>query len=81
MDCQSVLSVYVGFVNWQTIASLVIVVLAAAGLLWGRFRRRKFDFHRDTHCGCSSPAESTTHESIVFHVRKGERPQVIVKKK
>ena len=68
-------------VNWQTIVSLIIVALAATGLLWGRFRRRKFDFHRDTHCGCSSPSDSSTHQSIVFHARKGERPQVIVKKK
>ena len=75
------MAVYVSLVNWQTITSLVIVALAAAGLLWGRFRRRKFDFHRDTHCGCASPSESTTHESIIFHARKGERPQVIIKKK
>ena len=75
------MAVYVGCVNWQTIASLVIVALAAAGLLWGRFRRRKFDFHRDTHCGCTSPSDSPTHQSILFHARKGQRPQVIVKKK
>ena len=81
MDCQSAPPVYVGFVNWQTIASLVIVVLAAAGLLWGRFRRRKFNFHRDTHCGCAPPDQSPTHQSIIFHARKGERPQVIIKKK
>lgn len=75
------MAVYVGCVNWQTIASLVIVALAAAGLLWGRFRRRKFDFHRDTHCGCTAPSDSPTHQSILFHARKGQRPQVIVKKK
>lgn len=61
--------------------SLVIVALAAGGMLWAKFRKRKFDFHRDTHCGCGTPDQSTTHQSIVFHARKGERPQVIVKKR
>lgn len=67
--------------EWQTIAALVIVAIAATALLWRKFRRRKFDFHRDTGCGCSSPSDSTTHQSIVFHARKGERPKVIVKRK
>jgi hypothetical protein len=51
------------------------------GTAVGKFRRRKFNFHRDTHCGCAPPSQSTTHQSIIFHARKGERPQVIVKKK
>lgn len=59
----------------------MIVTLAAAGLLWGLLRRRKFNFQRDTHCGCSSPSDSARDHSIVFHVRKGERPQIIVKNK
>lgn len=67
--------------HWQTVISLVIVALAASGLLWAKFRKRKFDFHRDTHCGCGTPNQSTTHQSIVFRARKGERPQVIVKKR
>lgn len=67
--------------NWQTIVSLIIVALAATGLLWSKFRRRKFNFHRDTHCGCAPPDQSPTHQSIIFHARKGERPQVIIKKK
>lgn len=67
--------------HWQTVISLLIVALAAAGLLWARFRKRNFNFHRDTHCGCATPDRSTTHQSIIFHARKGERPQVIVKKK
>ncbi len=67
--------------QWQTVVSLIIVALAATGLLWAKFRRRKFDFRRDTHCGCATPDQSPTHQSIVFHARKGERPQVIVKKR
>jgi hypothetical protein len=68
-------------VNWQTAAALVIVALAATGLLWGLLRRRKFNFPRDTHCGCSTPKRSATESSIIFHARKGERPQIIVKNK
>lgn len=67
--------------DWQTVVALLIVALAATSLLWAKFRRRKFDFHRDTHCGCAPPDQSATHQSIIFHARKGERPQVIVKNK
>lgn len=67
--------------DWQTVVSLLIVATAATGLLWPKLRKRKFSFERDTHCGYIAPNRSTTHQSIVFHVRKGERPQVIVKKK
>jgi len=68
-------------VNWQTAMALMIVALAAAGLLWGLLRRRKFSFQRDTHCGCSTPSHSASGSSIVFHVRKGERPRIIIKQK
>lgn len=81
--CQPAPAAYVGHVDshWQTVVSLVIVASAAIGLLWAKFRKRKFDFHRDTHCGCATPDRSSTHQSIVFRARKGERPQVIVKKR
>jgi len=59
----------------------MIVAAAAAGLLWGLLRRRRFSFQRDTHCGCSTPSRSAREGSIVFHARKGERPRVIVKSK
>jgi len=69
-------------VNWQQIISLAIVAGAAALLLWGRFRPRKFSFQRDTHCGCSGPADSPAQtSSIVFHARKGERRAVVVRMK
>ncbi|HNQ72544.1 MAG TPA: hypothetical protein PKN95_02935 [Verrucomicrobiota bacterium] len=67
--------------DWQTAVALVIVALAVIGLLGPKLRKRKFSFERDTHCGYVRPKRSTTHSSIVFHVRKGERPQVIVKTK
>jgi len=72
---------YVAAVNLQTLVALMIVAIAAAGLLWGLLRRRKFSFERDTLCGCSTPSGSTREGSIVFHARKGERPRIIVKPK
>lgn len=79
--CWRGISGYVAGVNWQTVVSLIIVMLAAAGLFWGWLRRRRFSFVRDTHCGCSGSAPSPNPSSIVFHVRKGGRPQIIVKSK
>jgi hypothetical protein len=66
--------------DWQQIAALLVVAIAAALLLRGRFRRRRFSFQRDTHCGCSSPG-AAQKSSIVFHARKGEEPRTIVKMK
>lgn len=63
--------------DWQKIVSLVIVAGTAGAFLWTKLRKRKFSFVRDTHCGCSSPAGGGG--SIVFHARKGQRAQVIVK--
>lgn len=67
--------------DWQELISLLIVGMAAGALLWGKFRRRKFNFQRDTHCGCPSPGQSAPGSSIIFHARKGERPQVLMKMK
>ena len=67
--------------NWQTVVSLIIVALAATALLWSWWHRRKFSFARDTHCGCSTAEHAPNTCSIVFHARKGERPQIIVKTK
>ncbi|MGO8836717.1 MAG: MYXO-CTERM sorting domain-containing protein [Limisphaerales bacterium] len=67
--------------NWQQAVSLTIVAAVAGLLLWGRFRRRKFSFARDTHCGCGAPGQAETKSSIVFHARKGERPAVMVRMK
>jgi hypothetical protein len=66
--------------NWEQITSLAIVA-AAAALLWrGQFRRRRFSFERDTHCGCASHAGSAAEKSsILFHARKGGRSAVVVK--
>ena len=67
--------------DWQQLASLVIVASAAALLAGSKFRRRKFSFERQTHCGCAAVSQSSSQSSIVFRARKGERPEVRVRMK
>ena len=67
--------------DWQQLVALLIVATAAALLVGSRVRRRKFQFGRDTHCGCSSPAATGSQSSITYHARKGETPRVLVKLK
>jgi hypothetical protein len=59
----------------------MIVAGAATALLWGRFRRRTFRLGQDTHCGCVGSQANASPNTIIFHARKGERPQVRVKMK
>jgi len=68
--------------NWQQFVSLSIVAATAALLLWTRFRRRKFSFERDTHCGCAAAGvHSPPPYSVMYRARKGGRPEIIVKMK
>lgn len=70
---------YVPSMDWQQWVSLVVVASAAVLLLESKFRRRKFSFERNTHCGCAAVQESSPRSSIVFRARKGARPEVLVK--
>ena len=66
--------------NWQQLVSLTIVGVAAVLLLSSRFRRRKFSFERDTHCGCGgSGREAGSQPSVIYRARKGERPQIVIR--
>jgi len=67
--------------DWQQTTALGIVAVTAGLFLWSKLRRRKLSFAQATHCGCSAGSGQGTGSSIVFHARKGERPQVIVKMK
>ncbi len=67
--------------DWQQLVSLVVVASAGVLLARSKFRRRKFSFERDTHCGCLAVQESTPQSSIIFHARKGARPEVVVRMK
>ena len=70
---------YLARMDWQQVISLGIVGATAAGFGVARWRRRKFSFQRDTHCGCAGTGAGAVKSSIVYHARKGGRPQVIVK--
>lgn len=63
--------------NWQTPAALALVALTAGLLLWRWLRPRKFDFHKDTGCGCSAPG--VRPPNVVVSGRRGEAPRVTVK--
>ena len=65
--------------DWQQLVSLVVVASSSVLLVRSRFRRRKFSFERDTHCGCLAVQESSPQSSIIFRARKGARPEVVVK--
>jgi hypothetical protein len=65
--------------DWQQLVSLLIVAFAAVLLLRRKFGRQRFSFQRDTHCGCSAIAQIAPQSSIVYHARKGCRPEVLVK--
>jgi hypothetical protein len=67
--------------DWQEFAVFSIVAATALIFLANKFRKKKFNFQRDTHCGCSSPSQTGPKQSIIFHARKGERPQITVKMK
>lgn len=78
IGCKGAFYGYVAGMDWQQLVALVIVAAAAGLLARSRFKRRKFSFERDTHCGCSA-GSTGERSSIVFHARKGERPEVLVK--
>jgi hypothetical protein len=65
--------------DWQQLVSLAVVASAAVLLLESKFRRRKYSFERDTHCGCAAVQESSPQSTIVFRARRGERPRVLVR--
>jgi hypothetical protein len=65
--------------DWQQLVSLMVVASAVVLLARSRFHRRIFSFERDTHCGCLAAQESSPQSSIIFHARKGARPEVVVK--
>lgn len=67
--------------DWQQVIALGIVASTAGIFIWRKFQRRKFTFERDTHCGCAGGGHVAEKNSIVFHARKGGRPEVIIKTK
>jgi hypothetical protein len=64
--------------NWQQVSALAVVAVTAVVFLWQRLRPRKFSFARDTHCGCTGSGAAPKH-SVIYHARKGARPEIYVK--
>jgi hypothetical protein len=77
--CTPEFSAYFANMGWQQLLSLVIVAMAAVLLLASRFRRRKFNWQRDTHCGCAGNASIPPQNSIIFRARKGSPPEITIK--
>jgi hypothetical protein len=65
--------------DWQQFVSLVIVGVAGALLVASRFRRKRFSWSRDTHCGCAGNMSVFSRNSIVFHARKGSAREIVIK--
>ncbi len=65
--------------DWQQIAALAIVGLAAFLLIRSQLRPRGHCLSKAGPCGCTSATGPAPKGSITFRTRKGERPQVIVK--
>ena len=65
--------------DWQQLAALAIVGVAAFLLIRSQLRPRGQCPSQSGTCGCSGPGGPAPKGSIVFRARKGERPQVIVK--
>ena len=66
--------------DWQQLVSLVVVASAAVLLLGSKFRRRKFSFERDTHCGCAAVQEISPRKVQLSSARaKASAPEVLVK--
>ncbi|MFN3408184.1 MAG: hypothetical protein ACK45B_04270 [Limisphaerales bacterium] len=66
--------------DWQQVIALTIVTITAAAFVWARARRRrKAGLPCDSGCGCG--ATTPPRETVIYHARKGQRPEVIVRAK
>jgi hypothetical protein len=65
--------------DWQQLAALAVVGIAAFLLLRAQLRPRGRCLTKTGPCGCSASSGPAPKGSITFRARKGERPQVIVK--
>jgi hypothetical protein len=64
--------------DWQQVIALSIVVLTAAAFVWTRARRRrKAALPCNSGCGCGTA--TPPRETVIYHARKGQRPEVIIR--
>lgn len=66
--------------DWQQIVTLSIVAVTIALFVRARWRRRTAKLPCGTYCtfASRSPGQGAG-QSIIYHARKGERPEIIVK--
>ena len=64
--------------DWQQATALTIVAVTAALFLRARLRKRRAKLPCDSGCGCATTSERPK-ETVIYHARKGERPEIIVK--
>jgi len=65
--------------DWQQLTALLIVAVTAGVFLWQWLRPKQLGGKKGSACGCSTKASSGPKPSVIYHVRKGERPQITVK--
>jgi hypothetical protein len=64
--------------DWQQLASLLIVVATVLAFGWSRLRSRHSRVGCGAHCGCPSNLHSAP-QVMIFRGKKGERSEVILK--
>jgi hypothetical protein len=64
--------------DWQEMVALGLVAMTVVFWSWRAWRSHRAPLRNLHACHCP-PGSATPGGSIVFHARKGERPQVRVK--
>ncbi|HEY1171262.1 MAG TPA: hypothetical protein VGH19_07850 [Verrucomicrobiae bacterium] len=65
--------------DWQQPIALMIVASTAGVFLWQWLRPKRLGHKKGTVCGCSTNSVSAPKPTVIYHARKGERPQITVK--
>jgi hypothetical protein len=68
--------------GWQEPIALTMVAMTGGFFLWHYLRPKRWNARRSNPCGCGSGSSQVApRHSVVYHVRKGSRPQIIIKMK
>lgn len=65
--------------DWQQIAALSIVAATALIFLVGKVYRRRVGKGKGSSCLCPGMGTTSSSQSVVFHARKGQRSEIIIK--
>jgi hypothetical protein len=65
--------------DWQQLTALAIVALTAGVMAWSWRRRRAPGGRRLGACPGCGTGDARPRETVVFHARKGERPEIRVR--